>query len=88
MSYEVIASKRVIKSILKCPKWIQKKFTELVLDLENTGPMQPKWINFSKLSKDKYHCHLGLSWVTCWKHEKNEIIIEVYYVGSREKAPY
>ncbi len=24
----------------------------------------------------------------CWTHRKGEIIIEVYYVGSREKAPY
>lgn len=26
--------------------------------------------------------------VACWTCRKNEIVIEVYYVGSREKAPY
>ncbi len=31
---------------------------------------------------------LAHKWVACWKHEKNTIIIEVYYAGSRENAPY
>ena len=26
--------------------------------------------------------------VACWTFRKGEIEIEVYYVGSREKAPY
>jgi hypothetical protein len=26
--------------------------------------------------------------VACWSCRKNRIVIEVYYVGSREKAPY
>ncbi len=60
----------------------------LVLDLKDTGPEQPKWQNYSKLSSTEYHCHLGTSWVACWKHDKDTISIEVYYVGSREKSPY
>jgi hypothetical protein len=26
--------------------------------------------------------------VACWTCRKDEIVIEVYYAGSREKAPY
>ena len=46
------------------------------------------WANYSKIGKDKYHCHLSYSYVACWNYEKSGITIEVYYVGSRENAPY
>lgn len=46
------------------------------------------WHNFSPLGKDKYHCHLNYRYVACWTYKQGEIIIEVYYVGTREKAPY
>lgn len=35
-----------------------------------------------------HHCHLNYRYVACWTCRRNEIVIEVYYVGSREKAPY
>ena len=35
-----------------------------------------------------FHCHLNYRYVACWTHRQGEIEIEVYYVGSREKAPY
>ena len=57
-------------------------------DLEADGPEQPVWLNYSKLGKNKYHCHLSYRWVACWYHEKETLIIEVYYAGSREKAQY
>jgi len=40
------------------------------------------------LGKDQYHCHLNYRYVACWTCHKNEILIEGYYAGSREKAPY
>lgn len=47
---------------------------------------QKDWHNFSPLDKGKYHRHLNYRYVACWTHSKEEILIEVYYVGSREKA--
>jgi mRNA-degrading endonuclease RelE of RelBE toxin-antitoxin system len=88
MNYTVSVKKKVFKNLEKLPLAIQKKFASLVDNLEAEGPVQPKWKNFSKLGKNEYHCHLARSWVACWYHEKNEILIEVYYVGSRENAPY
>ncbi len=76
------------KRLEKVPSRIQIKFRHLVMDLSLTGPMQPRWPNFSKLGKDEYHCHLSRSWVACWKHDKNTVIIEVTYVGSRQNPPY
>lgn len=88
MCYEVVFKKKVIKGLPKLPLLIQKKLVMLTDDLREKGPEQPQWQNYSKLSKNEYHCHLGYSWVACWRHEKQTIIIEVYYVGSRENAPY
>jgi len=88
VAYNVVTKKKILKGFKKLPVWVQKKTAALVNDLKDKGPEQPNWQNYSKLSKTEYHCHLGTSWVACWKHEKGTIIIEVYYVGSREKAPY
>ena len=86
--YDVQLKKKVVKQLKKLPIPIQEKFDDLVADLEETGPIQAEWQNYSKLSDKEYHCHLAHSWVACWRNEKETIIIEVYYAGSREKAPY
>lgn len=70
------------------PALEQKKTVSLVEDLRDSGPIQTKWKNFSQLDKNKYHCHLSRKWVACWEVQKNNLIIEVYYAGSRENAPY
>ncbi len=88
MKYQVLIKKKVAKKLWKLPLWVQKKAALLVRDLEEKGPEQPTWQNYSKLGETEYHCHLGKSWAACWQHQKNTLTIEVYYVGSREKAPY
>ncbi len=48
-----------------------------------------EWNNYSKLGQGQHHCHLTRSYVACWKEVDKEIkILEIYYVGSRENAPY
>ena len=86
--YKVIIKKQVLKNLEKLPLSIQKKFKALVVNLKATGPIRSDWPNFSALSRNEYHCHLSYKWVACWKHEKKSIVIEVYYVGSRENASY
>jgi mRNA-degrading endonuclease RelE of RelBE toxin-antitoxin system len=88
MKYEVKIQKRMERRLEKLPTHVQKKLLRLVMDLRDKGPAQPDWPNYRRLNNDEYHCHLSYSWVACWRNEKNTIIIEVYYVGSREKAPY
>ena len=70
------------------PMQEQKVFANLVEDLQNKGPFRTEWKNFSKLSESEFHCHLSYSWVACWRVEEKYLEIEVYYAGSREKAPY
>jgi mRNA-degrading endonuclease RelE of RelBE toxin-antitoxin system len=87
-TYTVIVKKKVLRNVSKLPPAIQEKFAVLVLDLREHGPMPPGWANLSKLTGDNYHCHLSYSYVACWRYENGSLLIEVYYVGSREGAPY
>ena len=61
-----------------------KVFFLLVADLQAEGPIQKTWQDFSRLEGDRYHCHLSYRYVACWTCWKTEIVIGVYYVGSRE----
>ena len=87
-SYKVLINKKTSKGLKKLPLKIQKKLGFLLEDLRDIGPIQSNWPNYSKLERNKYHCHLDYSWVACWKNDKGTLIIEVYYVGSRENSPY
>jgi mRNA-degrading endonuclease RelE of RelBE toxin-antitoxin system len=88
MGYEVRIKKKVARGLERLPADVQKLLFLLILDLKSDGPIQKSWRNFSSLGKDRYHCHLNYRYVACWTCRRNEIVIEVYYVGSREKAPY
>lgn len=72
----------------KMPLKINEKMNVLLKDLKDKGPIRKEWPNFSELGENHYHCHLTYKWIACWKYEKNSIVIEVYYAGSREDAPY
>ena len=88
MKYRVSIKKRVARRLEKLHRNVQKLLFLLIEDLIADGPIQKSWNNFSPLGKDNYHCHLTYRYVACWTCQKGEIEIEVYYVGSREKAPY
>ena len=88
MKYEVRIKKKVARGLDKLPADVQKLLFLLMADLQADGPIQESWRNFSPFGKDRYHCHLKYRYVACWTCRNNEIVIEVYYVGSREKAPY
>jgi mRNA-degrading endonuclease RelE of RelBE toxin-antitoxin system len=88
MRYEVKIKKKALCGLEKLPNNVRKLLFLLIEDLKADGPIQKSWHNFSPLSKDKYHCHLNYRYVACWNYLQGEIEIEVYYVGSREKAPY
>ena len=81
--------KKVAKDIRKLPKEVQLLAQALMEDLKSDGPIQFTWKNYSRLAGEEYHCHLNYSYVACWEVVDKKIkLIEVYYVGSREKAPY
>jgi len=88
MEYRVKIKKKANRGLRKLPVNVRKLLFLLIEDLKADGPIQKSWNNFSPLGDDKYHCHLNYRYVACWTYRQGEIEIEVYYVGSREKAPY
>ena len=88
MGHEVRIKKKAVRALEKLPADVKKLLFLLIADLKSDGPIQKGWRNFSPLGKDRYHCHLNYRYVACWTCRRNEIVIEVSYVGSREKAPY
>jgi mRNA-degrading endonuclease RelE of RelBE toxin-antitoxin system len=89
MRYVVTMKRSVLKVIRKLPESIQERFRALSKVLEAGGPTGPHaWQSYSKLGNNEYHCHITYHYVACWRNYKGTITIEVYYVGSREAAPY
>lgn len=93
MDYLVTIRNAAQKQLSKLPLDIQQRFHLLVSVLRTAGPTGPHgWRNYGKLKDQKncYHCHLANNhaYVACWEYRKNEITIEVYYVGSHKDAPY
>lgn len=89
MAYTVILKKAVKKNLRKLPVNVQQRFEALAVALRDGGPTGPHgWSNYGKLAENEYHCHLTYHYAACWRYEKGTIFIEVYYVGSRENAPY
>ncbi len=87
--WTVSFTSKAAKQARKLPKRELDIFQALLRDLQLSGPVQPNWPNYSKLGKNRYHCHLNYKWVVCWTIEDNELrLIDIYYVGSRENAPY
>jgi len=97
MEWTVQLTRRTVKQLKNLEYDLIAVFRLLVEDLQNYGPAPGKaWKNYSKLkgikSKDRRHCHLvkgNPTYVCCWEVvDKHIKIIEVYYVGTHEKAPY
>ena len=65
--YVVTMKRRVERRAAKMPVRERELLTELIDDLEDFGPVQPGWKNYSVLSATEYHCHLSYHWVACWR---------------------
>jgi mRNA-degrading endonuclease RelE of RelBE toxin-antitoxin system len=83
----------------KLPPKIKEALAFLVQELETAGPIRKNWPNFGDLEKSRkrvpanaYHCHLKKgrpTYVACWSVEDKKLkIIEIFYVGTHENAPY
>ncbi len=88
MKFVVLLNKKSLKGLSKLPQKEQFVLQDLIDAISETGPEQPSFKNYSKIGTNKYHCHLGYHWVACWQCENGQYRVEVYYVGSRESAPY
>lgn len=82
------------KSGKTLPRNTATSFYLLLLELKTHGPYRSNWPNYTKLkgTLNDYHCHIEKgrpTYVVCWRIlDKKQKIIEVYYAGTHEKAPY
>ena len=95
--WDIKTSKKTAKQIEKLPEKIKTQLRLLAKDLKHYGPIPGTgWKNYGKLNgtgkRDLRHCHLSKgkpTYVSCWEVLDKKIkLIEVYYVGTHEKAPY
>ncbi len=97
MTWTINFTRKAAKQSNKLPQNILAVLQLLIEDTKLHGPRPAEgWSNYSRLkgvkNSDKRHCHLkkgNPTYVCCWEVVNKQIrIIEVYYVGTHEKAPY
>jgi mRNA-degrading endonuclease RelE of RelBE toxin-antitoxin system len=94
VNWQVSVKKKILREAEKLSPSVTETFWFLVHEIETLGPLRYNWKNFGKLSgrDDCYHCHIKAgrpTYVVCWEvRDKKVKIVEVYYVGTHEKAPY
>lgn len=100
MTWTVYFSTKAAKQVNKLTKINKNAVLSLQLlveDLKSKGANPGAgWHNYGKLKGkkgvDRRHCHLlkgNPTYVCCWGVIDDEAkIIEVYYAGTHEKAPY
>jgi mRNA-degrading endonuclease RelE of RelBE toxin-antitoxin system len=92
MTWTVEIVRRALKQVDLLPATARESLTDLIRDMELHGPVRGNWPNYSRLSKDRHHCHIRRgkpTYVAIWEVTDKEIkLIEVTYAGTHEKAPY
>jgi hypothetical protein len=96
MAWDVEIVGKAKKKKKNLPDGVRDSFYFLIAELRLKGAVLPHFPHFGKIrgKKGAYHCHLTggshPTYVVCWRlTPQNEIeIIEVYYVGTHENAPY
>ncbi|MFI3272967.1 MAG: cytotoxic translational repressor of toxin-antitoxin stability system [Pseudomonadota bacterium] len=92
--WEVKFSSKAAKQFRKLPADMQSRLYALRLDLEDKGPEQTSWRNYSLIvgAKNVHHCHLNSGrprYVVVWKVTDTEVhIIEIRYVGPHGSVNY
>lgn len=90
MSWVATFTKKAGKAVKDLPTTIQDRLARLLKDIETGGPVRGNWPHYGKLADGTHHCHLKgghPTYVACWSEQKPNTV-EVYYVGTHEKAPY
>lgn len=93
-NWSVSFSNKAAKQYRKIPETIRDAMDALALEIQVSGPVRGNWKNYSKLGATTHHCHLKSghpTYVACWEvlsKDKTVRLVEVYYVGTHEKAPY
>lgn len=96
MSWTILFTRNALKQSKNMHEKVLAVLQLLCENLKSRGPAPGKnWRNYGKLytckNEDKRHCHLiknKPTYVCCWQVDQSNKTIEIYYVGTHEKAPY
>ena len=92
MNWTIHFTQRAAKQVQNLPRQVQLRLRALILEIEVAGPVRGNWKNYGKLSTKHHHCHIKSgrpTYVACWEVKDSQTkIVEVYYAGTHEKAPY
>jgi len=90
--WTVTLSRSVEKAKDSLPKNMKASLVAFIKDIEVSRPIRGNWQNYSKLGRNRHHCHLKKgkpTYVAVWEVVNKEVrIVEVIYAGTHEKAPY
>ena len=94
MKWIVGVSNKAEKQLRKLPEFVRAAYSILAKEMEEYGPYRSNWSHYGKLrgSTNAFHCHISSgrpTYVVCWEIKDKAIrVLEVYYVGTHENAPY
>ena len=94
MKWTIEITKKAVKQLDKLPEFARAAYFSLAKEIELYGPYRTNWKHYGKLknSMDCYHCHIVSgkpTYVICWEIQDKKLkIVEIYYVGTHENAPY
>lgn len=91
MGWTVTIHRKAGKQALCLPRPVLDRLQFLIDELAILGPVRGNWPNYSKLDGNRHHCHLKKgkpTYVAVWTEDKQNISVEVIYVGTHENAPY
>ena len=93
--WQVSFSSKAMKQVLALTADLQEQVYALAREIEKMGPVRGNRRNYSSLGgkkANKHHCHIATgrpTYVACWVVvDKKARIVEIYYAGTHEKAPY
>lgn len=82
-----IKKKVADKQIPNLPLDVKATVAEAIIDLKAEGPRPVGW-NVKQLEKNKMRLKLKHKWRMIYTYEKNELVIQIIYTGSRENVDY
>ncbi len=103
MAWKVRINRKATKKAKLLPAGARSALHLLWRDLEERGPIQPRWPHFGKLQgrKSEWHCPLKRgrpTYVVCWRSRRysdeerrryhEQGEIEIFYAWTHENAPY
>lgn len=83
--WKITLQRKAAKQLQKLPKAIQNMAFELMEDLEAEGAIPQYW-DVKKTSDSEYRIRINYRYRMRYRVEREELIIEVFYIGHRKEA--